>query len=290
MIQSRIFRIRSLAVFVLIVIVMITLDGSPFVFAAEGEPALLDLKLISHRGLHENFPENAISSIQSLIQKGIHGVEVDLRTTKDGHIVLMHDERLERTTTGKGRVDETLWKEIRDLKLKSPDGSPTSESVPDFKTALQVIKGHPHFGLALDLKAVNAVEVARLVIAQGMQPQVLFSIADPMNTQLAKSLKRLDSKLRISVNMLTWWKIEDVPLFAARALDADTLFASEWFFPKRGFEALAQEGVPVMVYLWGRHDLEKRFRQAVKLGAKGVSCDDPLSLLPLVRPASHQIR
>ncbi|XPS89482.1 GlpQ: glycerophosphoryl diester phosphodiesterase [Desulfosarcina variabilis str. Montpellier] len=251
---------------------------------------MLDVKLISHRGLHGEFPENAISSIQSLIQKGIHGVEIDLRTTKDGHIVLMHDERLERTTTGKGRVDETLWKEIRDLKLKSPDGSPTSESVPDFKTALQVIKGHPDFGLALDLKAVDAVEVAGMVMAQGMQPQVLFSIADPMNTQLAKSLKRLDSKLRISVNMLTWWKIEDVPLFAARALDADSLFASEWFFPKCGFKGLAQEGIPVVVYLRGRHDLEKRFRQAVRLGVKGVSCDDPLSLLPLVRPASHQIQ
>ena len=287
MIQSRIFRTHLLAVIVPAVIAMITLAGVPLAVGADNKPELLDVKLISHRGLHGKFPENAISSIRSLIQKGIHGVEIDLRTTKDGHIVLMHDERLERTTTGKGRVDETLWKEIRDLKLKSPDGSPTSESVPDFKTALQVIKGHPHFGLALDLKAVNAVEVSRLVIAKGMQPQVLFSIADPMNTQLAKSLKRLDPKLRISVNMLTWWKIEDVPLFAARALDADSLFASEWFFPKCGFKGLAQEGIPVVVYLWGRHDLEKRFRQAVELGASGVSCDEPLSLLPLVKPTVH---
>jgi glycerophosphoryl diester phosphodiesterase len=101
-----------------------------------------------------------------------------------------------------------------------------------------------------------------------------------------KTIKEFHPDLRITVDMLTWWKIEDVPLFAAHALDADTLFASEWFFPKRGFKALAQEGIPVVVYLWGLQDLEKRFRQAVKLGASAVSCDDPLSLLPLVKPAS----
>jgi hypothetical protein len=41
----------------------------------------------------------------------------------------------------------------------------------------------------------------------------------------------------------------------------------------------------VVVYLWGQQDLENRFRQAVELGASAVSCDDPLSLLPLVKPA-----
>lgn len=285
MIQAKFFHIHLLAV-----IVMIILAGGPCAFAADGKPELLDVKLISHRGLHEKYPENSIAAIQSLIQKGLHGVEIDLRTTKDGHIVLMHDERLERTTTGEGVVRETRWQDIRKLNLKRADGSPTPHGVPDFKAALLAVKNHPQFELALDLKDVNAVDAADLVLAHGALNQVHFFIADPMNTQLAKSIKELHPGLRITVNMLTWWKIEDVPLFAAHALDADTLFASEWFFPKRGFKALARAGIPVMVYLWGRHDLEKRFRQAVELGAIAVSCDDPLSLLPLVRPASTYVQ
>jgi glycerophosphoryl diester phosphodiesterase len=270
------------ALIVLALLEMITFASTP---CAEGKPELLDVKLISHRGLHGEFPENSIAAIQSLLQKGIHGAEIDLRTTKDGHIVLMHDERLERTTTGIGLVRETRWEDIRKLNLKRADGSPTPHGIPDFRAALLAVKKHPYFELALDLKDVNPVDVADQVITHGMLNQVQFFIADPMNTQLAKSLKQLHPGLRITVDMLTWWKIEDVPLFAANALDADTLFASEWFFPKRGFTGLAQEGVPVVVYLWGQQDLENRFRQAVELGASAVSCDDPLSLLPLVKPA-----
>ena len=277
---------KNIRIWLLPLVLWVSLTAAPCTFAADAQSALLDVKLISHRGLHENFPENSVAAIQSLVQKGLHGVEIDLRSTRDGHFVLMHDERLERTTTGSGRIDETAWEAIRKLKLKRPDGSPTTEGVPDFMAVLQAVKGHPGFELALDLKAVDAVEVARVVAAEGMQRQVQFFIADPLNTQMAKSLKRLDPKLKISVDMLTWWKIEDVPLFAARALDADTLFASEWFFPKRGFSELAREGVPVAVYLWGTKDLEKRFRRAVALGASAVSCDDPLSLLPLVKPRS----
>ena len=282
MIRSRVFRVHLLAV-----IVMITLASGPCAFSADGSPPLLDVRLISHRGLHGEFPENSIAAIQSLLQKGIHGVEIDLRTTKDGHIVLIHDERLERTTTGKGMVRETRWEDIRKLNLKRTDGSPTPHGVPDFRAALLAVKKHPYFELSLDLKDVNPVDAADLVLAHDMLNQVHFFIADPMNTQLAKSLKQLHPGLRITVDMLTWWKIEDVPLFAANALDADTLFASEWFFPKRGFTGLAQEGIPVVVYLWGQQDLEKRFRQAVELGASAVSCDDPLSLLPLVKPSVH---
>lgn len=55
-------------------------------------------------------------------------------------------------------------------------------------------------------------------------------------------------------------------------------------FPYRGFEELNKHGAPVIVYLWGAHDLKSRFDHAVSLGAFGVSCDNPLELLPYVRP------
>lgn len=148
MIQSRIFQTHLLAV-----IAMIPIAVVPCAVGAEGKPALLDVKLISHRGLHGAFPENSIAAIQSLLQKGIHGAEIDLRTTKDGHIVLMHDERLERTTTGKGLVRETRWEDIRKLNLKRADGSPTPHGIPDYRAALLAVKKHPYFELALDLKS-----------------------------------------------------------------------------------------------------------------------------------------
>ncbi len=255
-----------------------------FPASSSAHDELLDVKIFAHRGLHSQHPENSTAAILSVIRAGIHGAEVDLRTTRDGRIVIMHDADLDRTTTGTGPVSEKTWEEIRSVKLKNATGKPTQLGVPDFNQVLDLVKGYPDFELALDLKDVDAVKAAKMVLDHGMASQVQFFVADPMNTELAKSIKEIHPNLRITVNMLTWWKIEDVPCFAAKALDADALFASEWFLPKRGFKELKKIQVPVIVYLWGKHDLKQRFERAVKLGAYAVSCDDPEALLPFVVP------
>ena len=244
----------------------------------------LDVKIFAHRGLHTEHPENSVSSVRSAIKAGIHGAEVDLCTTGDGHIVLMHDSDLDRTSMGKGLVREKTWEEIRSVKLKDAAGKPTVSGVSDLNQVLELVKEYPDFELALDPKDVNVVKAAKMVLNHGMERQVQFFVADPMNIELAKSIKAVHPNLRITVNMLTWWKIEDVPYFAAKALDVDALFASEWYFPKSGFEELNKAQVPVIVYLWGKHDLKQRFERAVKLGADAVSCNDPVALLPFVVP------
>lgn len=249
---------------------------------------LLDVKIFAHRGLHTEHPENSVSSLLSAIKAGIHGAEVDLCTTRDGHIVLMHDAVLDRTSTGEGLIREKTWEEIRSVKLKDTAGKPTQLGVPDFNQVLDLVKEYPDFELALDPKDVDAVKAAKMVLDRGMENQVQFFVADPMNIELAKSIKNVHPNLRITVNMLTWWKIEDVPCFAAKALDVDALFASEWFFPKYGFEELNKAQVPVIVYLWGKHDLKQRFERAVELGADAVSSDDPVVLLPFVVPLDYR--
>ena len=252
--------------------------------AGQAQDRLLDVKLYAHRGVHTEHPENSLGAIQAAIDAGIHGTEIDLRTSADGKVILMHDPALDRTTNGHGLIKEKNWEEIRGLKLKNGRGELSEWGVPTFEQALELVKKSPGFELALDLKDVDAVQAARLVLDHGMAPQTQFFIADPMETDLAQSIKEIDPSLRISVDMLNWWKIEDVPSFAAAALQADCLFASEWFFPKRGFGELNKQGVPVTVYLWGVKDLKTRFEHAVALGASGVSSDNPLALLPYVRP------
>ncbi len=241
------------------------------------------VKLFSHRGIQTGYPENSLQALKSLISKGVDGAEIDLRTTSDGHIILMHDERIDRGTDGQGEVKAKRWEEMRNLQLKDNSGNVTPYSIPELAEVLQLIKSHPHFEIAFDLKDVDPESVARQVLLAGVERQVLFFVADPMQVELARSITGLNSELRIIVDMLTWWKIEDVPLFAAKALNADMLFSSEWFFPKRGFQMLQKEGVPVAVYLWGVHDLEQRFQRAVELGASTISTDDPFHLLPIVQ-------
>ena len=73
------------------------------------------IHLGAHRGDRANFPENTMPAFISTCEMGCDAIETDVRMTKDGHLVLIHDRDVERTTNGKGFVDEMTLEEIRAL-------------------------------------------------------------------------------------------------------------------------------------------------------------------------------
>jgi glycerophosphoryl diester phosphodiesterase len=76
--------------------------------------------LIGHRGgPTRDYPENAIETLERTFKAGTRGMEVDIAQTKDGVLVLMHDDELDRTTTGEGLVSDRTWAEIGQLKLET---------------------------------------------------------------------------------------------------------------------------------------------------------------------------
>ena len=66
------------------------------------EPASQSILIVSHRADWRNAPENSLQAIQNCIDMGADMVEIDLKKTKDGHLVLMHDKTINRTMTGTG--------------------------------------------------------------------------------------------------------------------------------------------------------------------------------------------
>lgn len=97
--------------------------------------------VVAHRGDWKKYPENSLDAINSIIRMGGDIVEIDVQRTKDGVLILMHDETLDRTTTGKGVIAETLFKDIQNLKLKDYTGKPTGHTIPTLKEALLLAKG-----------------------------------------------------------------------------------------------------------------------------------------------------
>jgi len=71
------------------------------------------IQVIAHRGASADFPENTRSSTLAAVASGATVIEIDLRTTRDGHLVVLHDALLDRTTTGRGLVGEKTLAEIR---------------------------------------------------------------------------------------------------------------------------------------------------------------------------------
>ncbi len=86
--------------------------------------------IVAHRGLHADFPENSVPGMLAAWNAGIAWCECDVHLSADGIPVVIHDETLDRTTTGPGRVADFTASDLKKLKLLGPDGEPTADAIP----------------------------------------------------------------------------------------------------------------------------------------------------------------
>lgn len=122
--------------------------------------------VIGHRGAAASAPENTLASIRKAHEQGATWVEFDVKLTADGLPILMHDDRLERTTDGQGRVAQTTLAEIRVLDAGSWFGDAfRGERVPTFENALQLC-ADLGLGINVEIKPCRgrAVETAQAVV------------------------------------------------------------------------------------------------------------------------------
>lgn len=96
--------------------------------------------VVSHRGDWRNYPENSIAAIESVIRMGVDVMELDLKLTADSVLVLCHDQTIDRTTTGKGKVSDLTYDYIQSCFLKTAHNQPTTHKMPTLKEALQACK------------------------------------------------------------------------------------------------------------------------------------------------------
>ena len=97
--------------------------------------------VVAHRGDWRNAPENSLQAISNCIEMGVDMVEIDVRQTKDGQLILMHDETIDRTTNGSGKVEELTWDYLRTLQLRDGIGHATPHKIPTLEEALLLCKG-----------------------------------------------------------------------------------------------------------------------------------------------------
>ena len=104
----------------------------------EGNNSVL---VVSHRADWRNAPENSLQAIRNCIEMGVDMVEIDLKKTKDGHLILMHDKTIDRTTTGKGKPEDYTLEELRKFRLKNGTNHRTAHTIPTFEEVMQLCKG-----------------------------------------------------------------------------------------------------------------------------------------------------
>ena len=102
----------------------------------------------AHRGSRGEYDDNAAGGFAWCLKKGIRGFETDVRFTKDHHLVIMHDSRLDRTTDGKGVVEECMFEEVRKCRLQA-----CSEPVPTAADIFKTLRGRTDTFIEIEMKA-----------------------------------------------------------------------------------------------------------------------------------------
>lgn len=126
----------------------------------------------AHRGLSADHPENTIAAFQAAADAGFTGIELDIRATHDGEVVVLHDASLARTTDGAGRVSDLDYEELR----RYQTGVGPVPRLADCFDALAAWKGHWN----IEVKAAEAALPALDVVADhGLGGRALFTCFDP---------------------------------------------------------------------------------------------------------------
>lgn len=102
------------------------------------DPNIEEVMVVAHRTDWRNGGENTLAGIESAIKRGVDIIEIDLKKTKDGHLVLMHDCTVDRTTNGKGKVSDFTLSELKELSFKD---SKSIGKIPTLEEALIISKG-----------------------------------------------------------------------------------------------------------------------------------------------------
>ena len=107
----------------------------------------------AHRGWCEKYPENTMEAFRAAVELGVDQIELDVRQTKDGELVIIHDALVDRTTDGTGAVADMTLAEIKALDAGIKKGEQfRGARIPTLKEFMDYIKDHPTMTIDIELK------------------------------------------------------------------------------------------------------------------------------------------
>lgn len=142
----------------------------------------MDMKIWAHRGCSQQYPENTLLAFEKAAKiQGLTGIELDIQLTKDGEIVVFHDERIDRTTDGSGYIRDYTSAELRGLKIDA--GAEPYQRIPMMEEVLNLLADRLSSGLKLNIELKNSVcayegmeeKILNLVHRRNLQDCVIYS-------------------------------------------------------------------------------------------------------------------
>lgn len=252
---------------------------------ADDEPHMAPLPMLKHpiaviahragRGIQ---PENTLAAIRNAIKLGVDYVELDIRATKDGHLVIMHDGSVDRTTNGKGAVKELDFETIRTLDAGSKfDSKYSDEKIPTFDEVLALCHNKVH--VYVDHKEAPTDQVFAAIKKHGMAKQVVVY----NSPQGLIEWKKIAPDVPVMPSLPTRYRKTDgvgefEKYLAAEVLDGNLV---EW--TRDLVDQAHVLGVKVYVDNLGPNDNPAGFRKAIEMGVDGIQTDYPDQLIDYLK-------
>jgi glycerophosphoryl diester phosphodiesterase len=227
--------------------------------------------VIAHRGQHTEVPENTIASFEEAIKSTVDYVEIDLRTTKDSVLVIMHDATVNRMTNGTGKVSDLTYAEIQKLQITDKTGK--TYPIPTFAEVLKTCKNSIH--IYLDFKNASVAQSYQMIKKYGMEKQIIVYINEPHQyTEWKALVPEMPLMISLPENIKT---ADDVNKLLSQTpvalLDGDY---SD--YTPTTLKAAADAGVPAWPDIQSP-DEAKNWDKALATGFKGLQTDHPKALI-----------
>ena len=233
--------------------------------------------VIAHRGASAYYPENTLVSFAAAISLGAGMVEFDVQLSRDGEVVVFHDEKLSRCTNGRGKLAAYTLAELKKLDAgKWFDEKFKGEKIPTLKEVLSFCSGKIAVNIEVKTEAV-ADKIAggieekclKIVGQTGMSRHAVFSSFDPRAVQ---HLKQIDNSAAVAV--LFEKKIYGVkpPSEIVEMLGADCFNCSYRELNKKWLRDIKTHNIPVNVYTV---DEEREMRRLLEAGVDGIFTNKP---------------
>lgn len=150
------------------------------------------MRIWAHRGCSQNYPENTLLSFEKAAQiKGLAGIELDIQLTKDKELVIIHDERVDRTTEGIGFVRDYTLAELKRLHIYADSNPP--QQIPTMDEVLDLLEDRLSSGMKLNIELKNSVypypemeeKIVKMAADRGLENAIVYSSFS------AKSIEKL---------------------------------------------------------------------------------------------------
>lgn len=252
----------------------------------------------AHKADWRRHPENSLTAIQGVIDMGADIAELDIQRTKDGVLILMHDETVDRTTDGTGKVSELTWEDISKLRLKERQGGDgaalTDEKVPTLHEAMTLAKGK--IMVNFDKAWADRDDIWNILVETGTTDHGIFkSTANNFEVQRwldSKSPRPIYMQVLQDSNLQTL----DALLSGAKPDVFEVNFGklSDKVISDEVLSAIQASGAKIWMntmfpsLIGGKKDNKATWEWAVGKGARIIQTDSPILLLSEIHEKAEE--